>query len=388
MLVALSLLAPALATPLVETWTYDAYRSGESMVGVDGWVGGFSDDQWTGYLGSSGAAYVQSTTDNNSGDYPGDWGSGAAIDNWLVNTDVSIEDGVVRVGVYSEDDDTLGLIFGFQDAENFYLLASVQASGSNPLGETGCILALVKVSAGSADLLAEAPDCYTTSTLLGLEIEQDDGLVTGRLWSAVDTSWADPDVEISAIDLDPLGPGAVGFYAYDSGGVDRAETALYFGAVAALQTDDDDDGVPDDQDNCESASNADQADMDADGEGDACDPDDHPDSGDPGDSGDTARPDSGEPAETGESGSSADTSERSDTSGADSADSDSGPVHDSEPQGGDSDSPLGDSDPGAGLGSVKLRGAYGCASAGGLSGEVALLLAALALLPRWRGQRR
>ena len=49
--------------------------------------------------------------------------------------------------------------------------------------------------------------------------------------------------------------------------------------------DEDDDGVIDDEDNCEEDANPDQADDDGDGTGDACDPDFGDDTG--GDSGDT-----------------------------------------------------------------------------------------------------
>jgi hypothetical protein len=45
-------------------------------------------------------------------------------------------------------------------------------------------------------------------------------------------------------------------------------------ALVAAPGDSDGDSIPDDTDNCPTTANADQADTDADGQGDACDPDD------------------------------------------------------------------------------------------------------------------
>ena len=80
----LSLSAPATAADVLAYWDYDSYTAGASMVGVDGWSGGYATDLWVGAQSDS-DHYVYSTTDDNTDDAPGDWGDGGAIDTWLVN---------------------------------------------------------------------------------------------------------------------------------------------------------------------------------------------------------------------------------------------------------------------------------------------------------------
>jgi probable HAF family extracellular repeat protein len=111
-------------------------------------------------------------------------------------------------------------------------------------------------SAGSASLELG----YTKSPLdvdgSGVVDERDEALVRSALGKKAGQPGYNPfadangDGIVNAIDLGD-----------DSGGV----------------ADTDSDGLPDDADNCQSAANADQADLDADGAGDACDPDDDDD---------------------------------------------------------------------------------------------------------------
>ena len=273
LLLLLSLSGPARAEDLLTDFSYDDYGSA-SMVGVDGWTGGFDLDTWDGYSGSGSTSYVQSTTDVNEDDYPGDWGDGGALDNWLVNEDVGTEDGVLRARFYSADDDALGVICRFQDGENFILGLMVGGrSGTSPVDESGPMSAIVKVSGGVATVLESGSTTYSAGSLGGIELRCDDDNITLSVWRSYKSSWTSPSVELSTTDPDPDPGGAWGFYAYDAGGTSSSETLTLFGPVEVLLVDADDDGVADDADNCEDDANADQADLDGDGLGTVCDDD-------------------------------------------------------------------------------------------------------------------
>lgn len=365
---------PARASDLLDFWSYETYAEGASMVGVDGWVGGFEADLWYGFSSSTtGSSYVYSSTDNNETDYPGDWGEGGALDNWLVNGEVVIEDGVVRAISYTEDDDTVGLICRFEDAGNFVLFLMIGEGGTSPLdGLYGPVSAIVKVTDGVAELLGSTEQTYTSSSMLGLELACDEGRVQASVWQTYDEYWSGADFELLVSGAGPRAAGGVGFYAYDAGGYSDAETFTVFGAVHVLAIDEDEDGVADDADNCEEAANADQSDRDGDRLGDACDEA-------PGDTGlhtgdtgaetglrDTAEPDeTAEPAET----------DRPEDSGGDTDAPDPGEVEDSAPV---------SYAPGASLDEVGVRGAWGCAQAPVAALRLPLALAALLALGRRR----
>ena len=78
---------------------------------------------------------------------------------------------------------------------------------------------------------------------------------------------------IGYTDSDPLPAGSIGFYAYNIGGIEDGDDYTFFGEVDVFAYDDDDDGVMDDEDNCEDVANEDQQDLDGDGIGSACDDD-------------------------------------------------------------------------------------------------------------------
>ncbi len=82
-------------------------------------------------------------------------------------------------------------------------------------------------------------------------------------------SYADSGVGLVSLAFDPrVPPGADSPFAEDFESTLIVPELLGCGAP-----DSDDDGVPDDSDNCPNVANADQADQDGDGVGDACDPD-------------------------------------------------------------------------------------------------------------------
>ncbi|MDP6933086.1 MAG: hypothetical protein QGG40_09225, partial [Myxococcota bacterium] len=83
----------------VLNWSYEEYDAGNSVVGDDGWERGYSEDRWR---ASGTGEYVMSTSDENGGSF----GSEEAADNWLVNSKVNVENGMVVASFYTEDDDT------------------------------------------------------------------------------------------------------------------------------------------------------------------------------------------------------------------------------------------------------------------------------------------
>ena len=150
----LGLAAPANATTLLDYWSYDRYRNGSSMVGVDGWEGGYAADYWYGYVSGETRA-VYPTTDHNSTDAPGDWGEGGAKDNWLVNTEVDARDVALQVPIYIEDNDTIGVVCRFVDSTDYYIFLMVGLGASSPVDIGGDVSALVKVQDGVATVIQD-----------------------------------------------------------------------------------------------------------------------------------------------------------------------------------------------------------------------------------------
>ncbi len=284
----LLLAPPALAVEYIDAWSYDSYADEQSMVGRDGWETGYAADRWVGYSVSSGRRYVKPTTDDRDS---GSWGDGGPHDNWLVNTELAFGDAGLFTVIYAEDDDTLGFVLCHQDARNYYLFAmaghrrsttsSRTDDGSSPFwGGEVYRSAIVKITAGTAVVLAEVDHSFVRETRVAVQFEHEDGALVARVWDAAEPD-GPPAFQLEASDDDPLEPGLVGFYAWNAGEADGDDA--YFGAIEVYQVDQDEDGVADDEDNCEDVANEDQADSDGDGTGDACDDDPV----DPVDTGDT-----------------------------------------------------------------------------------------------------
>lgn len=263
----------AQAQAVIPVWDYMEYPEDTELDGVDDWHSGYAADPWYGYRSdNTGNHYALPMTDDSGGDF----GSGDAADNWLVNTKVSVEDGLATSIFYTEDDDAIGIVFGHQDAENYYVFMMIgtgRSNGSNPLGDDGVYSALVKISGGRAQVLAESEDSFETETLQRWELGVNDGVVAANVWDSEDGD-GQPYIQLEATDPEPIGAGAAGFYAYnagyDGGG---GNTYVFMGGIEVYGFDDDSDGVADDEDNCEFEPNEDQADADSDGVGSACDDD-------------------------------------------------------------------------------------------------------------------
>ena len=273
MTLALALLfaAPsASAQDLVEVFAYPFFESEDAYNGNDGWSGGYSEDEWLGYVGDFGT-YVYSTTDDNGGSF----GSGDAIDNWLVHDTISVEDGAVVANIYCGDDDTMGLVFHHQGSGDYFLFTLTAQSGgggggsSSPFdeGASSNTAVLARISGGSAEVLDVQSFGYANQ-LVKIGLSFNDGVVTGWYWDDYTAGFEDVSDTLSA-DSESVGAGSAGFYAYDVGGNDGA----FFGTPQVFAFDDDSDGVIDDLDNCEFDANPDQEDADGDGIGSACDDD-------------------------------------------------------------------------------------------------------------------
>jgi MYXO-CTERM domain-containing protein len=363
--------SPARAVDWIPTWSYDDYPSGRAVAGTDGWDNGYSSDTWEG-LATGGTNYVYPLTDDSGGTF----GSGRAIDNWIVQTSFTWGDARVSSVFYSEDDDSFAWVSNFQDAQNYYLLVfsgglpdTGGGAGSNPFTSDTHWVGIVKVFEGTGTILAYSDVPFQNNQVNFAELAVDDGQLTAAWYSGATDDYSEPDDEIVVVDPEPLPPGMVGFWSYDMGDADGS--TVYFGPIGVDLADDDEDGVADDEDNCEFVSNTSQSDRDADGIGDVCDDT-------PGDTGDTA-----------------DTADTADTS--EPTDSDTGTVPDSEDSGthtgpddtGSTDSlPADDTGNGVGQNSLLAFGSghCGCASPVRPGSSGGLLLAAVALLG-WRRRR-
>lgn len=262
----------------IEVWARGDFGPRGDLVGQDGWEGGFSADPWR----SSGhRAYSQ--TDLNNDDRGGSaYGSGWAADNWVIRGE-AVGQGGVEAEFVNEDDDTVGVVFAHNGRDTFYLAAYTEDNAPPPVGAIGQpTLFLLRVEDGEATVLA-ARQMRFGGNRRHMVLARDDH----QLAVAVDGN-----IELRAEDPSPLPAGKAGMYAYDAGHDGWFNnTEAWFEGVRVFAWDEDDDGVPDDLDNCEKTPNPDQADSNGDGVGDACQ-----DAAEPTDTGSA---DTGEPGQDG-----------------------------------------------------------------------------------------
>src|SRR4051812_7514250 len=100
---------PAHAATVVD-WSDDfsSYTTGAALSGSGGWSTGYSTDKWT--VGGTSKYAVATTDDNGTG-----WGTGTATDNHLVYTGKSWSDFTLDGDLYSDDDDTIAVVFRYND---------------------------------------------------------------------------------------------------------------------------------------------------------------------------------------------------------------------------------------------------------------------------------
>lgn len=283
MLVLVCSLASA-ATPLA--WERDDFGEQVELDGTDGWSAGYAADAWWADAydpGDGRVTFALSLTDHNVTDDP------EAARNWLIRGE-DLRQVHVDAWLFNQDDDTIGVVFGHDGQDTWYLAAHASDSAPPPVDVVQePTLFLVRYEAGVGTLLASAPAELDAFDFSVLGIRANDGRIEVRLDGA----------PVLDVEEDLLPAGQVGLYAYDAGFEGSGSTQALFDRIVVRWFDDDDDGVVDDQDNCEDAANAEQADADADGLGDACDGDAPPD---PEPGGDTEDPDEPDEPVTGAGG--------------------------------------------------------------------------------------
>jgi hypothetical protein len=277
----LLLVASSLAAT-IDAWTYDDFpEDGDTIGGADGWLNGYADDPWGGYLYNEGTAdaavWVYPYTDY--GDDGTTWGQGGTRDNYLVHDAVSVKQGVFRVMTYTTDDDAWGVVFGAEEGARYlFLVCGLEGDGGE---NTDCPYenmdvpgsALLRIEGQNAELVADGNGAGAYREEVEVVVTQNDGELT---------------VEYGGVSLSTsVGAGfqlnGVGFFGYNQGLYDERgqydQTSTWFRTPVLSFMDDDGDGVADDTDNCEQVANADQADADGDGIGTACDDDEGADTG-------------------------------------------------------------------------------------------------------------
>jgi len=271
---------------------FEGPEGAELATGDSPWDNGYEADTWRIYNG-----YAISWTDDNT-DEDTLYGVGSAADNWVL-AGPSAQDMVLRVVGVNQDDDFLGVVWAHNGRDTFYLAGVTRNAAPPPLGAVPggpARLLMYRVQGGQAEILVSQG--VRVGEEFDLEVVSDDGIIT------IEVDQQTFELE----DLEPLPGGRAGMYAYDAGhdgGFGSTEAGYNFFGLWWL--DGDDDGVIDDDDNCEFDPNPDQEDVDDDGLGDACDPVDDrpqdtgdPDTGDPTDPGDPSDPGLGTPVVVGE----------------------------------------------------------------------------------------
>lgn len=280
----LALIANATLAGTLEAWSPGDFPE-DYLASDHGWRAGWEEDEWYGveYQGTSYATPLTDSSDD------GRFGDRGAHDNWLWNPAETVKQGELVVGVYTNDDDGFGLVFGAsQDARYLLLFCGVEdARGSDcPTDEIE--------APGSALLRIEGREVEVLDTASSVESGEAEMIVAMNDGVLTVTAAGD---ELYSLDVpDDFVLNGVGFYGYNQGLYEdngqQDGSSSYYHDVGLFLQDDDNDGVADDVDNCEKVANADQADADGDGKGTACDDAEVTDTGTD-DTGDTGGPDGG-----------------------------------------------------------------------------------------------
>lgn len=249
------LTAAGLASELVEGF---AVADTTNFLPRAGYTGGFSGDPWRVVGGRVGSAVDLGG---------GQWGNGQAIDNWLVRSDRTFRDFTYDVTVLTGDNDGIGAVFRWQDADHFYLVVFARGDAAPAAGTGGVQITyggwLYAVEDGVARVLDATTATVTTSPQDLSIVAEGPSIVVllegVAVMSAVDTALAE---------------GSVGTYCFDNG----TDAGCWFDDLHVVGTDPnadaDNDGVNetedcDDTDATRAAIVPAWPDLDRDGFGDA-----------------------------------------------------------------------------------------------------------------------
>jgi MYXO-CTERM domain-containing protein len=246
----------------VSAWSFDGF-DGDGVLeeNYDAWEIGYDGDPWYIFEGA-----LWSVSDDNTDN--DQFGDGDANDNWVIHqSDDDVAQGWITAELINEDDDGFGVVSNHNGKDTFYL-AFITADSTPTMVQQaeGPTLYLLRVDGGDPELLDSQ---VLRMQEEGWQLEMTLGVNDGQVFVEIDGTEM-----LSVADDAPLDAGTGGLWSYDSGWTQQDGTGTLAPYVELYWSDDDDDGVPDDIDNCEFDANEDQADADGDGIGDACDPDD------------------------------------------------------------------------------------------------------------------
>ncbi len=224
-LLLLALPSPARAASFIPAWEFDfSDHPYEEMTGHDGWVSGYGGDPWTSNLYPD-YAEVNPLTDEGGGS----WGSGQAIDNHLVATTAGpFSDIAYEVSLLVIDDDSAGMVFGWQEPGTFYLFFFTEgifpraSDGASQNEGRGAHLYKIQDGEGvelafsnSASLHASGRDELFYNRL---RCDVELGTLTCGVNTDEEFGGFEPgNVVLSAEDPDPLPAGRVGVWTFECG---------------------------------------------------------------------------------------------------------------------------------------------------------------------------
>jgi hypothetical protein len=197
-----------------------------SFSGTDGWLSGYDRDSWS--TRDSSGVYARTDDDG------GTWGSGDALDNHLVQTERAWSDFQLVVDTYQDDNDSIGVVFRFVDARNFYLFVlfgspswgNVAAAPGSGDGDPDLLTSfagsiLYRVRDGRAEILDNSFLSYQRAAWRKVRVTVEGSTIAAQYDADGDNVFESTEAWLEAEDTS-FPEGSVGFYCYDNGGSDRA----------------------------------------------------------------------------------------------------------------------------------------------------------------------